>query len=49
VPGAVLLIIAMAVVFPPLVFGGGLVVSALIGLFTGSEEPAEPLSEQTSG
>jgi hypothetical protein len=31
--GAILLIVAMALVFPPLVFAGGLVLSALFGLF----------------
>jgi hypothetical protein len=31
VAGAILLVVAMALVFPPLVFGGGLVLSALFG------------------
>jgi len=29
--GAILIIVAMVLVFPPLVFGGGLVISALLG------------------
>ena len=29
--GAILIIVAMALVFPPLVFGGGMVLSALLG------------------
>ena len=29
--GAILIIVAMALVFPPLVFAGGLVLSALLG------------------
>ena len=29
--GAILIIVAMALVFPPLVFGGGLVLSAVLG------------------
>lgn len=37
--GAVLIIVAMALVFPPLVFGGGLVLSALLGTLLARDEP----------
>jgi hypothetical protein len=36
--GAVLIIVAMALVFPPLVFGGGLVLSALLGTLLSADE-----------
>jgi hypothetical protein len=40
--GAILIILAMALVFPPLVFGGGMVLSGLFGwLFTPDEIAAE--------
>ena len=42
--GAILIIVAMALVFPPLVFGGGLVLSALLGTLL-SAPPAEPTAE----
>ena len=39
--GTILIIVAMLLVFPPLVFFGGMVVSALIGwLFSADQEPA---------
>jgi hypothetical protein len=39
--GAVLIIVAMALVFPPLVFGGGLVLSALLGTLLSADEADE--------
>jgi hypothetical protein len=40
--GAILIIVAMVLVFPPLVFGGGMVLSALFGwLFTADEVAVE--------
>jgi hypothetical protein len=48
--GAVLIIVAMALVFPPLVFGGGLVLSALLGTLLASDEPpAEPRVDTAAG
>jgi hypothetical protein len=42
VVGAVLIVVAMLIVFPPLVFAGGLVLSALFGwLFQTDEETGE--------
>jgi hypothetical protein len=41
--GAILIIVAMAFVFPPLVFAGGLVLSALLGW--ASKEEAEATHE----
>ena len=38
--GAILIIVAMALVFPPLVFGGGMVLSALLGWALKSEVEA---------
>jgi hypothetical protein len=40
--GAILIIVAMLLVFPPLVFIGGMVVSALSGwFFSADQEPAD--------
>jgi hypothetical protein len=41
--GAILIIVAMLLVFPPLVFGGGLVISALLGW--GLKDEAEATHE----
>ena len=46
--GAVLIIVAMAIVFPPLVFGGGLVLSALLGTLLSADE-AEPRVDTAAG
>ena len=52
--GAVLIIVAMALVFPPLVFGGGLVLSALLGTLLGADgadeaDEAEPRVDTAAG
>ena len=47
--GAILIIVAMALVFPPLVFGGGLVLSALFGALFSEPPTAEPRVDAAAG
>ena len=44
--GAILIIVAMLLVFPPLVFGGGMALSALFSWLFGPDD--EPASEPAS-
>jgi hypothetical protein len=46
VAGVILLVVAMALVFPPLVFGGGLVLSALFGQLLSTDGGTDGGTEQ---